>query len=105
MFSGTTQAGPDLEEAIRDYVRVYVWRHGRRKTAEDLGVSRHTLWRFLERGHMGRAMPSAVLKSATTFLILRQARMRPFFVSGRLRVYVCGPFAFQALAVADRLSR
>ena len=49
--------------AIRDYVRAYERRHGRRKTAEDLGVSRHTLWRFLERGHMGRAVPSAVLNS------------------------------------------
>ncbi len=49
--------------AIQDYVRAYVWRHGRRKTAEDLGVSRHTLWRFLERGHMGQAVPSAVLNS------------------------------------------
>ncbi len=37
--------------------------HGRRKTAEYLGVSRHTLWRFLERGHTGRAVPSAVLSS------------------------------------------
>ena len=59
----TAQAGPDPERAIRDYVRAYVWRHGRRKTAEDLGVSRHTLWRFLERGHMGQAVPSAVLSS------------------------------------------
>ena len=59
----TAQAGPDPERAIRDYVRAYVWRHGRRKTAEVLGVSRHTLWRFLERGHMGQAVPSAVLSS------------------------------------------
>ena len=59
----TIQAGPDPERAIRDYVRAYVWRHGRRKTAEVLGVSRHTLWRFLERGHMGQAVPSAVLSS------------------------------------------
>ena len=59
----TTQAGSDLMRAIRDYVRAYVWRHGRSKTAEDLGVSRHTLWRFLERGHMGRAVPSSVLNS------------------------------------------
>ena len=59
----TTQAGTDLMRAIRDYVRAYVWRHGRRKTAEVLGVSRHTLWRFLERGHMGQAVPSAVLSS------------------------------------------
>ena len=59
----TTQAEQDLEREIRDYVRAYAWRHGRRKTAEDLGVSRHTLWRFLERGHMGRSVPSAVLSS------------------------------------------
>ena len=59
----TTQAGTDLMRAIRDYVRAYVWRHGRSKTAEDLGVSRHTLWRFLERGHMGLAVPSSVLSS------------------------------------------
>ena len=62
-LNGTTQAGPDLERAIRDYVRAYVRRHGRRKTAWDLGVSRHTLWRFLERGHVGRAVPSAVLNA------------------------------------------
>ena len=59
----TIQAGPDPERAVRDYVRAYEWRHGRRKTAEVLGVSRHTLWRFLERGHMGQAVPSAVLSS------------------------------------------
>ena len=49
--------------AIRDYVRAHEQLHGRRKTAEDLGVSRHTLWRFLEQGHVGRAVPSAVLNS------------------------------------------
>ncbi len=62
-LNGAAQPETDLERAIRDYVRAYVWRHGRRKTAEDLGVSRHTLWRFLERGHMGQAVPSAVLSS------------------------------------------
>ena len=62
-LNGTAQAGPDLMRAIRDYVRAYMWRHGRRKTAEDLGVSRHTLWRFLEQGHVGRTVPSAVLNS------------------------------------------
>ena len=44
-------------------MRAYASLHGRRKTAEDLGVSRHTLWRFLERGHLGRSVPSAVLNS------------------------------------------
>ena len=53
----------ELVVAIRDYVRAYERLHGRRKTAEDLGVSRHTLWRFLEQGHAGRAVPSAVLNS------------------------------------------
>ncbi len=62
-LNGTAQAESDLQRAIRDYVRAYVWRHGRRKTAEDLGVSRHTLWRFLERGHVGRAVPSVVLNA------------------------------------------
>ena len=62
-LNGTTQAGPHFERAVRNYVRAYASLHGRRKTAEDLGVSRHTLWRFLERGHAGRAVPSAVLSS------------------------------------------
>ena len=62
-MNDATQTGPDLERAVRDYVRAYVWRHGRRKTAEVLGVSRHTLWRFLERRQRGRAVPSAVLSS------------------------------------------
>ena len=62
-LNGTTQAGPRLERAVRDYVRAYASLHGRRKAAEDLDVSRHTLWRFLEQGHLGRAVPSAVLTS------------------------------------------
>ena len=62
-LNGKTQAGPHLERAVRDYVRAYASLHGRRKAAEVLGVSRHTLWRFLERGHTGRAVPSAVLSS------------------------------------------
>ena len=62
-LNGATQAGPDLRRAVRDYVRAYASLHGLRKTAEDLGVSRHTLWRFLERGHMGRAVPAVVLSS------------------------------------------
>ena len=86
-LNGTTQAGPDLERAVRDYVRAYVWRHGRRRAAEDLGVSRHTLWRFLERGHVGRAVPSAVLNSvgksvraieaATLEIIIELEGLRP----------------------------
>ena len=60
-LNGATQTGPDLRRAVRGYVRAYASLHGRRKAAEDLGVSRHTLWRFLDRGHTGRSVPSAVL--------------------------------------------
>ena len=55
--------GDDLDYAIRDYVYTHARRHGRRKTMETFGVSRHTLWRFLDRGHMGRALPKAILGS------------------------------------------
>ena len=44
-------------------MRTYVLLYGRNRTAEDFGVSRHTLWRFLECGRMSRAIPSAVLNS------------------------------------------
>ena len=62
-LNGTTQAGPRFERAVREYVCAYSALHGRRKAAEHLGVSRHTLWRFLERGHMGHVVPSAVLNN------------------------------------------
>ena len=61
-LNGAAQAGADLDEAVRDYVRTYAVLHGKPKAAETLGVSRHTLWRFLDRGHAGRAIPSAVLE-------------------------------------------
>ena len=54
-------AEDDLEYAIRDYVHTYVRCRGRQKAVERFGVSRHTLWRFLDRGHTGRALPRAVL--------------------------------------------
>ena len=86
-LNGTTQAGPDLRRAVRGYVRAYASLHGRRKTAEDIGVSRHTLWRFLERGHMGRAVPSAVvnkvgnsvgaIEAATFEIIIDLEGLRP----------------------------
>ena len=61
-LNGTAQAGPDLERAVRDYVRTYAVLHGRPKAAEAFGVSRHTLWRFLNQGHKGRSIPRAVLE-------------------------------------------
>ena len=52
---------PELEDAVREYLRTYVLWRGIRQATETFGVSRHTLWRFLERGHTGRALPRAVL--------------------------------------------
>ena len=56
-------AEDDLEYAIRDYVHTYVRWRGRQKAMETFGVSRYTLWRFLDRGYVGRALPRAVLDS------------------------------------------
>ena len=117
-LNGTTQAGPRLERAVREYVRAYAWRHGRRKTAEVLSVSRHTLWRFLERGHMGRAVPSAVLnavggnratlEAATYEVIIDLEGLRPDPVLRPLRegleealLLLCAT----PLATVDELSR
>jgi len=54
----------ELIDAIGDHLHAYVERHGHGRTAEAFGVSRHTLWRFLERGQPGRALPRAVLRKA-----------------------------------------
>ena len=51
----------DLEDAIREYLRTYVLWRGIGQATETFGVSRHTLWRFLRRGHTGRALPRSVL--------------------------------------------
>ena len=56
-------ADDDLNYAIRDYVRTCVLWHGRAKAAETFGVSRHTLWRCLERGRLGKSLPRAVIKA------------------------------------------
>ena len=54
---------PCLTKAIREYVRAFVYRHGRRRAAEAFAVSRHTLWRLLRRGHTGRSLPKAVINA------------------------------------------
>ena len=61
--SKTTTANADLKEGIRSYVRTYVLWHGRTKAAETFGVSRHTLWRCLERGQLGLSLPRVGHKS------------------------------------------
>ncbi|MDE2900224.1 MAG: hypothetical protein OXN15_04265, partial [Chloroflexota bacterium] len=42
-------------------MRANVRLHGVQRASAELGVSRHTLWRFLERSQAGRAVPRAVL--------------------------------------------
>ena len=99
-------------------MRAHARLHGRRKTAEHLGVSRHTLWRFLERGHAGRAVPSAVLntvggntaalKAATLEIIIDLEGLRPDPALRSLRevledalLLICAT----PLATVDELSR
>ncbi len=49
-----------LRILARMNVRAYVLWHGQPQAALRFGVSRYTLWRFLERGHLGRSLPRAV---------------------------------------------
>ena len=82
-----TESREALDDAIREYVRVHQRRHGQGKTAGTLGVSRHTLWRYLERGYGGRAVSAAVLdsfggsvkdiESATLEIIIDLEGLRP----------------------------
>ena len=55
--------GNDLDDAIGDYVRTFVLWHGQAKAVEKFGVSRYTLWRFLERGRLGKSLPRAVIEA------------------------------------------
>ena len=52
-----------LIDAIWVYLNVGTHKHGQQRTAERFGVSRQTLWRFLERDEVGRRLPRAVLSS------------------------------------------
>ncbi len=54
----------ELIDAIGDYLRAHTERQGHAHTAEAFGVSRHTLWRFLERSRPGLALPRAVMAEA-----------------------------------------
>ena len=59
----TASADEYLEMAISDYLHAHVSHHGRNRTAEAFGVSRHTLWRFLQKGQLGRTLPRTVLST------------------------------------------
>ena len=48
---------------IRCYLKEHAWRHGQGRTAERFGVSRQTLWRFVDREQASRRLPRAVLDS------------------------------------------
>ena len=54
---------PELVRYIRDFVLYHVRRRGRQRTAEAFGISRQTLWRYLEYGHDGSTVPSAVMRT------------------------------------------
>lgn len=49
--------------AIWDYLNACTMKNGQQRTAERFGVSRQTLWRFLDRDKTGRRLPRAVLGS------------------------------------------
>ena len=60
---GSATRDTALDDAIRDYVRTYVLWHGRRETMEKFGVSRHTLWRCMKQGRLGKSLPRAVIRT------------------------------------------
>ena len=87
-INGNKQEDQDaLNGAIREYVEAHRRQHGQKRTAETLGVSRHTLWRYLEKSHAGRAVPAAVLdkvgqstreiEAATLEIIIDLEGLRP----------------------------
>ncbi len=83
-LNDATQAGPDLERAIRSYVRTYAVWHGRDRAARDFGVSRHTLWRFMARGHTGRVIPRAVMDSVGRSVEEVEAARKTLIAEARL---------------------
>ena len=60
-LSKSERIGRDLLHAVRLYVDAFVVMRGRSEAATHLDVSRHTLWRFLDRRHTGHAVPQSVI--------------------------------------------
>ena len=58
----------NLGHAIRDCVSANVLSHGRARAAERFGVSRHTLWRCLERRQWDKSLPRAVILTVAAAL-------------------------------------
>ncbi|MDE2987453.1 MAG: replication-relaxation family protein [Chloroflexota bacterium] len=63
MRSNRPPNGEDTLDAIWDYLNASARMHGHQRTAERFGVSRQTLWRFLDRDQAGRRLPRSVLDS------------------------------------------
>ena len=82
--NAAAQAGTDLERAIRSYVRTYAVWHGRDRAARVFGVSRHTLWRFMARGHTGRVIPRAVMDSVGRSVEEVEAARKTLIAEARL---------------------
>lgn len=69
----------------------YVLCHGRPQAARHFGVSHHTLWRFLEWGHPGHALPKAGIRAvgdthdviAATAWAINASRQFPRRTTGR----------------------
>ena len=60
--TNATPTDGELLESILGNLQAYEWRY-RRQRAEASRVSRYTLWRFLQRGHVGRSLPGEVLSA------------------------------------------
>lgn len=114
----TKEEDQGLQDATRRYVQAHQRRDGQRKTAETLGVSRHTLWRYLERGQSGPAVPAAVMncvgqsvrdiEAATLEIIIDLEGLRPDPALRPLRRRLEGALLLVCatpLATADELAR
>ncbi|MDE2893688.1 MAG: hypothetical protein OXN86_14440 [Chloroflexota bacterium] len=67
-------------EAVREYLRTRAWWRGAQGTADQYGVSRSTLWRFLWTDHVSPKLLAAAIAEvgASTWELRRAAeRLRP----------------------------
>ncbi|MYJ13281.1 MAG: hypothetical protein F4078_03025, partial [Acidimicrobiia bacterium] len=79
-------------EAVREFLRTRAWRRGVQRTADQYGVARSTLWRFLWTEHVSPKLLAAVIAEvgASTWELRRAAeRLRP--MSGAVDAYQLRP--------------
>ena len=72
-------------DLIRAYLREHARQYGQGRMAERFGVSRQTLWRFLERDQVGRRLPRAVLDSVGGSVEVLEAATRALMAESSLR--------------------